>query len=52
MSRIVTRGLGTRNMLVTRGYGSFLGRLWHRVIRVFSPVGVLLQRISEWRQTS
>jgi hypothetical protein len=45
VSRIVTRGLGPRQQLVTRGFGAAIARAWREILRRCSPIpGPLARR--------
>lgn len=52
MNRIVTRGLGTGHLLITRGYGlGGIAEALRRVLRLVSKISVDMFRTSKWQKT-
>ena len=52
MNRIITRGMGSKPLLITRGYGtSILSRRLREVLRLFSRISTELSLVSEWKKT-
>ena len=50
MNRIITRGMGTKHLLVTRGYGRHIVRtLKVDIINLCSCIGRTLGLVSKWK---
>jgi len=52
VNRIITRGMGPRHLLVTRGYGiSSAVQKFREILNLVSKIGTSLSLVSKWKKT-
>jgi len=53
MNRLITRGMGDKQLLITRGLAGLVGPVWREILRLKSAITTTLRLESRWKkQTS